>query len=124
MCNLGSANAVAGVRIFLMDTSTLADWSMVHIKNMFEDPSDKVSLDVLRATFARDVNATVNGTPLSRDALEVFVGALRASAADRGLRVEWKKAEGVPKEGSSQLVKRRLSVPERIEADGEGRKAR
>ncbi|KAF7336784.1 hypothetical protein MVEN_02113800 [Mycena venus] len=75
--------------------SSLAEWSMQHIRDVFEASSDELSLRAIGGTFSRTIKATLNGTPLDFDGLCGLVSAMRRSATS-GLDVEWSRADDAP----------------------------
>ncbi|KAG5635438.1 hypothetical protein H0H81_011258 [Sphagnurus paluster] len=74
---------------------SLVEWSVRHIRDVFEAPTDEQSLRAISATFADDVNASVNGAPLSREGISQMVLAMRRSSPD-GLKVKWMQAVEAP----------------------------
>src|SRR5277367_1509448 len=68
--------------------SSFREWSIDHITNIFETPSDDDCLRYIRETFADDVTATINGSPLPRQGIDTLVHAMRTSS-ETGLSVEW-----------------------------------
>ncbi|KAF9456750.1 hypothetical protein BDZ94DRAFT_1274861 [Collybia nuda] len=74
---------------------SLSEWSIQHIRNVFEARSDEQSLRAIAATFSEDVSATVNGVPLSREGIDQLVLAMRRGSSG-GLRVQWQQAIGAP----------------------------
>ncbi|KAF8206200.1 hypothetical protein K438DRAFT_1931467 [Mycena galopus ATCC 62051] len=76
--------------------SSLAEWSMEHIRDVFEVPNDELSLHAIGGTFSRTIKASLNGTPLNFDGLCALVSAMRHSAASSGLTVEWSCADSAP----------------------------
>ncbi|KAF8071815.1 hypothetical protein FPV67DRAFT_1447297 [Lyophyllum atratum] len=74
---------------------SLSDWSVRHIRDVFEAPTDEQSLRAISATFADNINASVNGAPLSREGINQLVLAMRRSSA-HGLTVHWEQAVEAP----------------------------
>lgn len=83
---------------------SLTEWSIRHIRDIFEASSDEQSLRAISATFAEDLNASVNGAPLTREGIKQMVLAMRESSP-RGLNVEWLQAV----EASSDPITNRVS---------------
>lgn len=86
---------------------SLTEWSIQHIRDIFEAPSDEDALRSIASTFSDAVVATLNGAPLSRDGITQLVITMRAGSAS-GLRVHWKQAVEVPRDPSTNRVS---SVP-------------
>ncbi|KAJ7261776.1 hypothetical protein B0H12DRAFT_1069387 [Mycena haematopus] len=82
--------------------SSLADWSRQHIRDVFEAPSDELSLRAIGKTFTHTLTASLNGTPLDFDGLCVLVRAMRRSAASSGLSVEWSRADSAPDDSENR----------------------
>ncbi|KAH0585308.1 hypothetical protein H2248_008549 [Termitomyces sp. 'cryptogamus'] len=81
-----------------METSTydihlcsLTEWSVRHIRDIFEASTDEQSLRAISTTFAENLDASVNGAPLTREGIKQLVLAMRRSSP-RGLNVEWLQA--------------------------------
>lgn len=77
--------------------SSFREWSIEHITNIFETPSDDDCLRFIRETFADDVTATINGTPLPRQGLDTLVQVMRKSSKS-GLSVEWGESTEVARD--------------------------
>ncbi|KAF7374704.1 hypothetical protein MSAN_00355500 [Mycena sanguinolenta] len=80
----------------LIPLSSLAEWSIQHIHDVFEASSDELSLRAIEDTFARTLTASLNGTPLDFDGICALVRAMRHSAAPSGLSVKWSRADSTP----------------------------
>ncbi|KAJ6513021.1 hypothetical protein C8R45DRAFT_332259 [Mycena sanguinolenta] len=80
----------------VIQLSSLAEWSIKHIRDVFEAPDDELSLRAIEDTFARTISASLNKTPLDFDGLCALVRAMRHSAAPNGLSVEWRRADSTP----------------------------
>ena len=89
--------------------STLAEWSILHIKDIFEG-TDEVSRRSITATFTDDVSANVNGSPLSREGIDKMVLTMRKDSLT-GLKVQWKNYLEVPREPSTNRVSLSLIRP-------------
>ncbi|KAG5647008.1 hypothetical protein DXG03_001733 [Asterophora parasitica] len=74
---------------------SLSDWSARHIRDVFEAPTDALSLRAISATFADNVHASINGAPLSREGINQLVLAMRKSSPS-GLTVHWQQAVEAP----------------------------
>ncbi|KAG6821312.1 hypothetical protein H0H93_000173 [Arthromyces matolae] len=87
------ASNATPMETFTYDNSlcSLSDWSKRHIRDVFEAPTDEQSLRAISETFSEDVDATVNGAPLTREGIQEVVLAMRRSSP-RGLKVEWLQA--------------------------------
>jgi hypothetical protein len=75
--------------------SSLTEWSMQHIRDVFEAPSDELSLRAIDSTFSRNLKADLNGAALDFDGLCGLVSAMRKSARN-GLDVQWAHADDAP----------------------------
>lgn len=82
---------------------SLSEWSIQHIRDVFEARSDEQSLRAITATFSDNVSATVNGAPLSREGINQLVLAMRRGSAG-GLRVQWQQAVEVPRNPATNRV--------------------
>jgi hypothetical protein len=89
--------------------SSLSEWSAQHIKDVFESASDEESLRAIKATFADNIAATINGSPLPRAAIDHLVLAMRKSSKT-GLNVEWRQAVETPRD-SFNRVSIRIPIP-------------
>ncbi|KAJ7707488.1 hypothetical protein B0H17DRAFT_972131 [Mycena rosella] len=79
----------------MVPLSSLAAWSVQHIRNVFEAPSDELSRRAVAATFSPALAASLNGKALDFDGLCWLVSSMRASAPG-GLKVEWKHPNEAP----------------------------
>ncbi|KAG6865797.1 hypothetical protein C0991_011789, partial [Blastosporella zonata] len=70
---------------------SLTEWSMRHIRDIFEAPTDEQSLRAISATFADNVDGSVNGMSLNREGINQLVLAMRRSSP-AGLMVHWQQA--------------------------------
>ena len=62
--------------------STIYEWSVQHIKNVFEAKSEDECLRAMNETFAQDIDFTSNGKQLGHSELKRFVlGMVSSSAA-------------------------------------------
>jgi hypothetical protein len=89
--------------------STLSEWSIQQIKNIFESPTDEGSLQSIQATFTDTVTATLNGAPLSRAGITQLVLAMRGTSKT-GLGVTWHHTVEVARDPSTNRVCS-LSIP-------------
>ncbi|KAL1674187.1 hypothetical protein EV122DRAFT_221149 [Schizophyllum commune] len=78
---------------------SLTEWSISHIREVFEARSDDDALRAIESTFADHLEGTVNGAPLSRPQVAQMVLAMRRTAP-AGLRVEWMQAQEAPRDMS------------------------
>ncbi|THV07221.1 hypothetical protein K435DRAFT_772591 [Dendrothele bispora CBS 962.96] len=78
---------------------TLTEWSVDHIRSVFEAPSDSSALQAISETFSTDLSASVNGKPLNRSGVENLVLAMRRAATTSGLKVDWERTLEVPDDG-------------------------
>lgn len=82
---------------------TLSEWSVGHIRDVFEARSEEKCLRAIAATFSDGVNASINGMPLSREGINQLVLAMRRSS-ESGLKVYWQKAIEVPRDAATNRV--------------------
>ena len=87
--------------------SSLSEWSIQHIKGIFEAETDEDSLRNIRATFADNVSGFVNGSPLNREGIERLVLTMRKDSL-MGLKVDWKHLVEAPQDRSTNRVSRCL----------------
>lgn len=83
--------------------STLTQWSVEHIRDIFEAHSDEQSLRSIANTFADTVVATINGRPLNFLGIQQLVLNMRKSAPN-GLKVQWKQTVEVPRDAETKRV--------------------
>ncbi|KAF8896448.1 hypothetical protein BD779DRAFT_1433847 [Infundibulicybe gibba] len=79
--------------------SSLSDWSVHHIRDIFEAGSDQQSLWAVASTFSEGVNATINGKPIRRDDISQLVLSMRQGSP--GLKVQWQQAAEAPRDPST-----------------------
>ncbi|KAG6857378.1 hypothetical protein H0H87_004740 [Tephrocybe sp. NHM501043] len=77
--------------IYGVPLPSLTEWSVRHIRDIFEASTDEQSLRAISTTFAEDVDGSVNGAPLSREGIKQLVLAMRKSSP-KGLKVHWQQA--------------------------------
>ncbi|EKM81220.1 hypothetical protein AGABI1DRAFT_112900 [Agaricus bisporus var. burnettii JB137-S8] len=78
--------------------SSLTSWSMQHINDIFEAPSDEESLRAVDTTFSRHVEASVNGKPIQYRDIQRMVLALRTNS---NLTVSWQQAQESPDDAAT-----------------------
>ncbi|KAJ3572713.1 hypothetical protein NP233_g2914 [Leucocoprinus birnbaumii] len=78
--------------------TSLTSWSKQHIHDIFEASSDDEALRALDKTFARDVEASVNGKPIRYQDIQGMVLGLRKGSR---LRVSWQQARESPRDPST-----------------------
>jgi hypothetical protein len=83
--------------------STLSEWSIQQIKDIFESPTDEGSLQFIQATFTDTLTATLNGAPLSRAGITQLVLAMRGTSKT-GLGVTWHHTVEVARDPSTNRV--------------------
>ncbi|KAG7089357.1 hypothetical protein E1B28_011047 [Marasmius oreades] len=82
---------------------SLTEWSITHIRSIFEADTDDDALDAISGTFSPTLSATLNGVPLPREGLEKLVLSMRhGSFGGNGLRVQWKYTMEVPKDSTNR----------------------
>jgi hypothetical protein len=83
--------------------SSLSEWSVQHIRDIFEARTDEQSLRSIDATFSDSVNASINGGMLSREGINQLVLAMRKGSTGE-LKVHWQQAVEVPRDPSTNRV--------------------
>ena len=97
-----------------MSLSSIYEWSIDHIKHVFEAKTEEDSLEAIDDTFSHHIEIIMNGKELSRGELQKFVLAMVKSSGFR-LGVSWQNAVEVPRDDSNRvssaigLLKRRLN---------------
>jgi hypothetical protein len=83
---------------------SLSEWSIRHVRDIFEARSEKKCLRAISSTFADGVNASINGIPLSREGINQLVLGMRRSSSG-GLKVHWQQAMEVPRNPATNRVR-------------------
>ncbi|KAF7316690.1 hypothetical protein HMN09_00402100 [Mycena chlorophos] len=83
---------------------TLEEWSIRHIRDVFEAPTDADALRAISNTFsAFQLQGSANGSPIDFASVKRMVLALRQQAQEpAGLSVEWISATGFPDDASNR----------------------
>ncbi|KAF8211715.1 hypothetical protein K438DRAFT_1710154 [Mycena galopus ATCC 62051] len=76
--------------------SSLADWSKQHISDVFQAPSNELTLRALDSAFSRSLKATVNGEPLDFEGFARMIGSMAQESSPGGPRVDWIFADETP----------------------------
>ncbi|KAJ7757660.1 hypothetical protein B0H16DRAFT_1537391 [Mycena metata] len=76
--------------------SSLADWTRRHICEVFESPTNELTLLALDSTFSRGLKATVNGDAVDFDGFSMLIASMAEHAAPTGPKVEWVFADETP----------------------------
>ncbi|KAJ7784933.1 hypothetical protein DFH07DRAFT_872876 [Mycena maculata] len=77
--------------------SSLADWSKQHIRDVFEAPSNELTLRALDSAFSRSLEATVNGAPVDFDGFAKMIAAMSEHpTSPDGPKVDWIFADETP----------------------------
>jgi hypothetical protein len=84
--------------------ATLTEWSVDHIRSIFEAPTDMHALQAITNTFSDSLSASVNGKPLNRSGVENLVLAMRRAAVAAGLKVDWERTLEVPDDDKTNRV--------------------
>ena len=84
--------------------SSLTDWSVQHIQDIFESISDEAALRAVENTFSDDLIATVNGTRINKQGIKQHVVALRQSSSRCGLNVYWQHAVEASRDPTTNRV--------------------
>lgn len=82
---------------------SLSEWSVQHIRDVFEAHSEEKCLRAISSTFSDAVNASINGMSLSREGINHLVLAMRRSSGD-GLKVQWQQTMEVPRDAATNRV--------------------
>lgn len=90
--------------------TTLTEWSQSRIKEVFEATSTESSKEAISRTFAKNVSATINGTPLTYEGLVGLVTLMRESSK-AGLKVRWLQGVDVAQDPSTNRVRELLVLP-------------
>lgn len=85
-----------------MTLSSLTEWSVEHIRDVFEALTDEESLDAIANTFSENITATLNGKPLPRQGIDTLVLSMRKQSCGR-LKVDWKQSVEVPLDESNRV---------------------
>ncbi|KIP11076.1 hypothetical protein PHLGIDRAFT_174473 [Phlebiopsis gigantea 11061_1 CR5-6] len=80
---------------------TIYEWSVAHIRAVFEAKSEDACRRALAETFAPDVEFTTNGRALAPPDLQRFVLAMVVGSGFR-LQVHWQNALEVPRDESNR----------------------
>ncbi|KAF9446140.1 hypothetical protein P691DRAFT_709115 [Macrolepiota fuliginosa MF-IS2] len=78
--------------------TSLTAWSMQHMHNIFEAPSDEEALRAIDETFAKNIEASANGKPVRYNDIIGMVLALRKGSR---LKVSWQQARELPLDAST-----------------------
>ncbi|KAL4244071.1 hypothetical protein ABKN59_010964 [Abortiporus biennis] len=81
--------------------STIYDWSIEHIRDVFEAKSEDECLFAIDHTFSQSIEVIVNGNPLTRLELERFVLSMLKNSNFR-LNVQWQHALEVPQDSTNR----------------------
>lgn len=81
---------------------TIYEWSVEHIRRVFEAKSEDECRRAINDTFARDVDFISNGKQLSQLDLQRFVLSMVAGSGYR-LHVQWQNALEVPRDESNRV---------------------
>ncbi|KAF8972149.1 hypothetical protein BDZ97DRAFT_1650197 [Flammula alnicola] len=84
-----------------LQLSSLVQWSQDHIRDVFESSTDEGSMRAVEETFAKNLNATVNGRPLGYAEIKQMVLMMRKQSAC-GLKVQWLQTVQVPHDSSNR----------------------
>ncbi|KAJ7631866.1 hypothetical protein DFH06DRAFT_917404, partial [Mycena polygramma] len=76
--------------------SSLADWSKQHIHDVFESPTNELTLRALDSTFSRSLKATVNGAPVDFNGFSQLIASMSEHSAPGGPKIEWVFADETP----------------------------
>lgn len=82
--------------------STIYEWSLQHIRDVFEAKSEDECLRAIDQTFSRNIDFSTNGKQLSQADLRCFVLSMVSSAGYR-LKVQWLNALEVPRDDTNRV---------------------
>ena len=82
--------------------SSIYEWSIEHIKNVFEAKSEDECLRALDETFSQNIDFTTNGKQLTHADLRRFVLTMVTTSGFR-LKVQWHNAVEVPRDGTNRV---------------------
>jgi hypothetical protein len=88
--------------------SSLTEWSVQHIQDIFESTSDEAALRAVENTFSDDLIATVNGARINQQGIKQHVLALRQSSSRGGLKVYWQHTVEASRDPTTNRVSRNL----------------
>ncbi|PSS36764.1 hypothetical protein PHLCEN_2v1395 [Hermanssonia centrifuga] len=80
---------------------TLYDWSVEHIKNVFEAKSEDECLRAIHATFSQNIDFSTNGKQLCQLDLQRFILSMVSGSGFR-LKVQWQNALEVPRDDTNR----------------------
>jgi len=80
---------------------TIYDWSVEHIREVFEAKSEDECLRAIDDTFSQAIEATINGKALPRPELQKFILSMLKISGFR-LGVQWQNAVEVPRDPSNR----------------------
>ncbi|KAF7791746.1 hypothetical protein EIP86_002770 [Pleurotus ostreatoroseus] len=81
--------------------STIYEWSVEHIKNVFEAKSEDECIKALDETFSQHIDFSTNGKQLNRADLQRFVLSMVQLSGFR-LKVQWQNALEVPRDETNR----------------------
>ena len=81
---------------------TIYEWSIQHIKNVFEAKSEDECIRALDGTFSQNIDFITNGKQHSRADLQRFVLTMVTTSGFR-LKVQWQNALEVPRDSSNRV---------------------
>jgi hypothetical protein len=90
----------------IMQFTSLTTWSHERIHAIFEAQTDGEALAAIRKSFSPAIQATFNGSPLSRKEIEHMVLMLRKYSKDgegKGVKVKWLQSVEVPTDESNRV---------------------
>ena len=82
--------------------STIYEWSVEHIKNVFEAKSEDECIKALDETFSQHIDFSTNGKQLNRADLQRFVLSMVQLSGFR-LKVQWQNALEVPRDETNRV---------------------
>ena len=82
---------------------SLSEWSVRHIRDVFEADSEEKCLRAISSTFSDGVKASINDAPLSREGINQLVLAMWRNSSS-GLKVHWHQAMEVPRDTATHRV--------------------
>lgn len=81
---------------------TIYEWSVEHIRNVFEAKTEEECAKAIDDTFSQHIDFSTNGKQLNRSDLHRFVLSMVVSSGFR-LKVQWQNALEVPRDDTNRV---------------------
>ena len=82
---------------------SLTEWSIQHIRDVFEAHSDELSLRAISTTFSESLRASINGVPIDQEGIKELVMGMRRTSRGH-LRVHWQQTIEAPSDPTTNRV--------------------